>query len=134
MIRNASESDILRIIEIRGAVRENRLRDPSRVTTQDLQWFIANAAMFVCELDGRIIGFSAADPRDGSIFALFMDPDYEKCGFGTLLFERACKVLTVAGCRRRWLITSAGTRAEQFYRNAGWKLVGVQDDQLVFEG
>jgi hypothetical protein len=32
MIRNANESDIPLIVEIRGAVHENKLRDPSRVS------------------------------------------------------------------------------------------------------
>jgi GNAT superfamily N-acetyltransferase len=133
MIRSADESDIARIVEIRGAVHENRLRDPSRVTIEDLRWFIANPGIFVSEKDGSIVGFSAADPRDGSIFALFVDPAFEGRGFGRLLFERACLVLRYAGCERIWLTTSPGTRAEKFYLKAGWKVTGVEGDQLVFE-
>jgi len=133
MIRNANESDIPRIVEIRGAVHENKLRDPSRVTIEDLRWFIANPGIFVWDEDGHIVGFSAADPRDGSIFALFIDPAYQGRGFGRLLFERACTVLRAARCQRMWLTTSPATRAERFYRNAGWKVTGVEGDQLVFE-
>jgi GNAT superfamily N-acetyltransferase len=133
MIRNANESDIPRIVEIRGAVHENKLRDPSRVTVEDLRWFIANPGIFVWEEDGGIVGFSAADPRDGSIFALFVDPAFEGRGFGRLLFERACAVLRNAGCERMWLTTSPGTRAEKFYLKAGWKVTGVEGDQFVFE-
>jgi GNAT superfamily N-acetyltransferase len=133
MIRSANESDIPRIVEIRGAVHENRLRDPSRVTIEDLRWFVANPGIFVSEKDGSIVGFSAADPRDGSIFALFVDPAFEGRGFGRLLFERACVVLRHAGCERIWLTTSPGTRAERFYLKAGWKVTGVEGDQLVFE-
>jgi GNAT superfamily N-acetyltransferase len=133
MIRNANESDILRIVEIRGAVHENKLRDPSRVTIEDLRWFIANPGIFVWEEEGGIVGFSAADPRDGSIFALFVDPAFEGRGFGRLLFERACAVLRNAGCERMWLTTSPGTRAEKFYLKAGWKVTGVEGDQFVFE-
>jgi GNAT superfamily N-acetyltransferase len=133
MIRNANESDIPRIVEIRGAVHENKLRDPSRVTVEDLRWFIANPGIFVWDEDGRIVGFSAADPRNGNIVALFMDPAYEGHGFGRLLFERACTVLRTAKCERMWLTTSPGTRAEKFYLKAGWKVTGVEGDQLVFE-
>lgn len=43
--------------------------------------------------DNNIVGFSAADPRDGSIFALFVEEAYERRGIGRALFERACKVL-----------------------------------------
>lgn len=133
MIRTAHEADIPRLVEIRGAVRENRLSDPSRVSVTDYQWFIANPGIFVWEDDGRIVGFSAADPRDGSIWALFMDPGHEGRGFARMLFERSCAVLTQAGCERLWLTTRPGTRAETFYRAYGWKVVGVERGQLVFE-
>jgi GNAT superfamily N-acetyltransferase len=133
MIRNAVEADIPRIVEIRGAVRENSLRDPSRVTLDDIRWFIANPGIFVWEEDGRVAGFSAADPRNGNIWALFMDRDYEGRGFARQLFERACAVLRAAGCARMWLTTSPGTRAERFYLQSGWKVAGVEGDQLVFE-
>jgi len=70
VIRNATRVDIPRIVEIRALVRENKLRDPSRVTIEDICWFIDNPGIFVWIEDNRIVGFSAADPRDGSIFAL----------------------------------------------------------------
>ena len=133
MIRRATEADISRIVEIRGAVRENVLRDPSRVTLDDIRWFIANPGIFVWEEGGRIAGFSAADPRNGNIWALFMDAAYERRGIARLLFERACAVLKDAGCQRMWLTTTPGTRAENFYRMAGWQIAGFEGDQLVFE-
>ena len=133
MIRNARESDIPRLMEIRATVRENQLRDASRVTLADYQWFIANPGIFVWEEGGRIVGLSAADPREGSIWALFMDQAYGGRGIAQLLFERACLVLRNAGYKRMWLMTSTGTRAEKFYRKAGWVVVGVEGDQLRFE-
>ncbi len=75
MIRKAEEGDIPRIKEIRNNVRENKLRDPSRVKDEDLIWFIRNPGIFVYEHQGKIVGFSAADTRDRSIFALFLDED-----------------------------------------------------------
>jgi len=133
MIRTATEADIPPLAEIRGAVRENPLRDPSRVTIEDYRWFIANPGIFVWKEGGRIVGFSAADPRDGSIWALFMDRAFERRGFAGRLFKRACAALEAAGCERVWLTTSSGTRAEKFYLEAGWKVAGVEGDQLVFE-
>src|SRR6516162_1565833 len=133
MIRNAHESDIPRLVEIRAAVRESQMRDASRVTFADYQWFIANPGIFVWEESDRIVGFSAADPRDGSIWALFMDQAYERRGIAQLLFERACSVLRNAGYKRMWLTTSPETRAEKFYRKAGWVMVRVEGDQLRFE-
>jgi len=133
LIRNATESDIPRIMEIRASVRENRLRDPSRVTLEDVRWFIDNPGIFVWEEKNVIAGFSAADPRDGSIFALFMDQAFEGRGIAQALFRRACQVLKDNHCERQWLTTWPGTRAAQFYRKAGWIEVGVSDGQLVFE-
>ena len=120
-------------MEIRAAVRENKLRDPSRVTVEDVYWFIDNPGTFVWEEDGGIVGFSAADPRNGGIFALFVDEAYEGRGIGRVLFEHACNVLINAGCPRMWLTTWPGTRAEQFYRKAGWRVTGIDDGNLVFE-
>lgn len=42
VIRNADRADIPRLKEIRDTVRENRLRDPSRVTMDHYRWFIDN--------------------------------------------------------------------------------------------
>lgn len=133
MIRKASSTDIPRLMEIRNGVRENVLRDPSRVTIADYHWFIDNPGIFVWVDGGRIAGFSAADPRDGSIWALFVGADHEGRGIARALFERACAVLVAAGCRRIWLTTSPGTRAERFYRKAGWQVTGSHEDNLVFE-
>ncbi len=133
MIRNATEEDIPRITEIRASVRENRLRDPTRVTLEDLRWFIHNPGIFVWDENSSIAGFSAADPRDGSIFALFMDQAYEGRGIAQALFRRACEVLEAARCERQWLTTWPGTRAAQFYRKAGWIEAGTVDDHLLFE-
>ena len=133
MIRKAARVDVDRIMEIRASVRENKLSDPSRVTVEDVYWFIDNPGVFVWQEDRAIVGFSAADPRDGSIFALFVVEAYEGRGIGRTLFKRACDVLTDAGCPRMWLTTWPGTRAEQFYRKAGWRVTGVEHGSLVFE-
>jgi GNAT superfamily N-acetyltransferase len=133
LIRKADRHDIGRIMEIRAEVRENRLRDPSRITSQDVAWFVDHPGIFVWEENGAVVGFSAADPRNGNIWALFVENTHEGRGIGQALFERACKVLMDAGCARMWLTTSPGTRAERFYRHAGWRVTGIADGDLVFE-
>jgi GNAT superfamily N-acetyltransferase len=133
MIRKATRDDVPRIMEIRAGVRENRLRDPSRVTMEDVFGFVDNPGIFLWEEDGSIVGFSAGDPRNGNIFALFVEERYERRGIGKALFERACQVLVDAGCPRMWLTTWPGTRAESFYRAAGWRVTGVSNGNLVFE-
>jgi GNAT superfamily N-acetyltransferase len=89
--------------------------------------------IFVWVEDSKVVGFSAADPRNGNIFALFVEEAYEGRGIARALFERACNVLDEAGCPRIWLTTWPGTRAERFYRKAGWQVTGSHDGNLVFE-
>jgi hypothetical protein len=46
MIRRADKGDIERIMEVRASVRENRLRDPSRVTVKDVGSLTIPASSF----------------------------------------------------------------------------------------
>lgn len=124
-IRRALLEERPRISEIRFAVKENRLSDPSRVTDADYVWFSGNPGIWVWEEDGRILGFSAADTRDGSIWALFIDPQHEGRGIGRALLAAACDVLRRAGHRTAVLSTDPGTRADRFYRKAGWAAEGI---------
>ena len=133
MIRNANRDDIPRIMQIRAGVRENRLRDPSRVTVDEVRSYVDNYEIFVWVEDQKIVGFSAADARNGNIFGLFVEEGHEGRGIGRALFERACDVLVEAGCPRMWLTTWPGTRAERFYREAGWQVTGEEDGNLIFE-
>ncbi len=133
MLRAATERDIPRLFDIRNNVKENRLADPTRVSVADVHWFISNPGIFVWEEDGNIVGFSAADPRNGNIWALFLDATFEGRGIGQKLFARACTVLEDANCPRKWLTTAPGTRAEAFYRKAAWRVTGSDHGELVFE-
>ena len=133
MIRRATDADLPRISEIRNGVRENRLSDPSRVTIEDVKWFIANPGIFVWEEAGTIAGFSAADPRNASIWALFVEEQFEGRGIGSALLAEACAVLAGHRLARIWLTTEPGSRAEGFYRRAGWEIVGERDGDLLLE-
>ena len=124
-IRRARPGDHARVTEIRNSVTENILRDPSRVTVADYKWFEKNPGVWVWEEDGRILGFSAADTRDGTIRALFIDPKHEGRGIGRALLARACDVLREAGYRSATLGTEPGSRADRFYREAGWTALHI---------
>jgi hypothetical protein len=66
-IRPAQEADIAEIMELRSSVRENRLTDPSRVTSEDVRRFIRDGEIWVWEEGGRILGFSAGDALPSTI-------------------------------------------------------------------
>jgi GNAT superfamily N-acetyltransferase len=132
-IRRARHDERDRLKEIRAAVRENQLADPTRVTDQHYAWFTDHPGIWVWDEDGKILGFSAGDPRDGTIFALFVDPGHERRGIGRALLRAACDTLRCSGHRMALLTTAGGTRAERFYRSAGWEAVGTSDrGELIF--
>jgi GNAT superfamily N-acetyltransferase len=135
LIRRATDADRARISEIRFAVAENVLRDRSRVTDDMVTWFIDNPGIWLWEEDGQVLGFSAADTRDGSIFALFIDPGHEGRGIGRALFARALDCLRQAGHRTGHLTTQPGSRADRFYQKAGWRVIGSSErGERIFEG
>jgi GNAT superfamily N-acetyltransferase len=135
IIRRAIEADRARISEIRFAVKENVLRDRSRVTDDMVTWFIENPGIWLWEEDGKVLGFSAADTRDGTIFALFVEPAHEGRGIGRALFARALDSLREAGHREGALTTQPGSRADRFYQKAGWKVIGTSErGERIFLG
>jgi GNAT superfamily N-acetyltransferase len=132
-IRLACEGDIAELVELRATVRENRLSDPSRVTPDDLRRFIREGEIWVWEEGRRLLGFSAGDERDGWIFALFVRPESEGRGIGRALFQHACETLRRSGHAVMQLSTDPGTRAERFYRKAGWRETGRNvQGEIVF--
>jgi GNAT superfamily N-acetyltransferase len=133
MIRKATRADYPRISEIRFSVRENRLSNLVSIGPA-VDWLFDNSTFWVWEEDGAIQGFSAADPRDGSIFALFVHPSYQRRGIGRDLLPLACNVLKESGHTVATLTTEAATRAESFYRTDGWTEIGRKEDgQIIFQ-
>ena len=128
LFRPAVSDDIPRMMEIRFAVQENRLADPCSVTPADCDRFVDAGQMWVAERQGRILGFSASDERDGTIWALFVDPPEQGAGLGVPLLKLACDALTRHGFGTARLTTDPGTRADRFYRRQGWVDCGLAAD------
>lgn len=127
MIRTATDADIPDLMRIRAAVRENRLNDPSRVPAAAYQEFLSVSRIWLFEDEDGIRGFAAADPRDGSIWALFTDPSAEGMGVGKALLPYALNDLKAAGWAQARLSTAPGTRADGFYRRQGWETAGMTE-------
>lgn len=131
--RRATAGDIDQLIRIRGAVRENRLRDPASVTRADYDWFVGQGRIWLGEIDGAVAGFAAGDPRDGSIWALFVDPRFEGAGLGAILLQRVCADLQADGHAVLRLSTDPGTRAARLYGRLGWEAQGLlPDGEMAF--
>lgn len=131
--RPATPADVPRIMQIRFAVTENRLSDPNKVTAQlCCDYLDALGRGWVCEAAGEIIGFSYA-AKDGSIWALFVLPEYEGRGAGAQLLAKAVEWLFAEGHQEIWLSTGINTRAERFYAAQGWQRGEMKgSDEVVF--
>ena len=120
---------------VRNAVKENTLSDPSLVTDEDCESFLINRGRgWVCETQNKIVGFSIADLQDHNVWALFVHPAYEKKGIGKMLHDIMLHWYFSITTTTLWLGTSPHTRAEQFYRKAGWIENGVHGkNEIKFE-
>lgn len=120
--RRAEAADIPAMSALRLAVKENVLSNPARITPQMyLDHLDAQGCSWVCLLDdGRLVGFSSAARADGSIWALFVAPEFEGLGAGKALLRLATDWLFAQGHVRVVLGTGINTRADRFYLAQGW--------------
>ena len=125
-IRLAETKDIYQIQVVRNLVKEYRLSDPALVPDRDVEDYITRRGRgWVCEVDEQVVGFAIADLVDNNIWALFIHPDFERKSIGKKLHDEMMNWYFSQTDKTVWLGTSPKTRAELFYRKAGWKEVGV---------
>lgn len=135
MIRVATIADIKQIQLVRHSVTENVLSDPGLVTDDDCKTFLTERGQgWVYVIDNKVVGFSIVDVIDHNVWALFIHPAYEKKGIGKKLHWVMLDWYFKQTDITLWLGTSPNTRAENFYKIAGWKAVGLHaDDEIKFE-
>jgi len=128
MIRQAFVNDIPQIQFVRNAVKENTLSDPGLVPDADVEDYILRRGRgWVWEEAGRIIGFSIVSVSDQNVWALFVEPGQDKKGIGRALHDTMMDWYFSQTDQPIWLSTSPGTRAEGFYRKAGWQETGLYE-------
>lgn len=135
IFREAQIADIPQIQIVRNSVKENTLSNPELVSDKDCEVFMFERGKgWVCEIENRIVGFAIADLQKENIWALFIHPDFEKKGIGRKLHDVMLKWYFEQPKEKVWLGTAFNTRAEQFYRKAGWKETGMHGTkELKFE-
>lgn len=130
--REARIDDIEEIQKVRNAVKENVLSDPGLVTNSDCETFLTERGKgWVCEIDQKIVGFAIADLKENNIWALFMDPQFERRGIGRQLHKMMLEWYFSQTQKTVWLGTAFNTRAEAFYRKAGWKDAGTNGPKEI---
>ena len=135
LFREARITDIPQIQVVRNSVNENMLSNSALVTDNDCENYLVNRGKgWVCEIDGRIVGFAIADLLDHNVWALFVQPGFDKKGIGRKLHDDMLDWYFSQTDSTVWLSTAANTRAEKFYRKAGWKEVGMHGKgEIKFE-
>ena len=151
ILRQAHRGDIAAMQRVRAAVRENRLVS-RRIGDEEVQrhlevlgrgWVIevehvspGRPRTAADSLGGQtrsgpgrthreVVAFAIADATVGHVWALFVDPRHERRGYGRRLHGAMVGWLWSQGLQHLWLATQAGTRAERFYRAAGWRDAGT---------
>ena len=134
-IREATPDDITQIQVVRNSVTENTLSSPALVTDDDCKEFITvRGKGWVCVVNGEVVGFSIVDTREHNIWALFLNPSFERMGIGRRLHDTMLDWYFSQTKTTVWLGTSPGTRAEGFYRAAGWREAGMHGQlEVKFE-
>jgi GNAT superfamily N-acetyltransferase len=133
-LRPAVAADVPEMLRVRAAVQENRL--VSRVIgPEEAQEAIERTGRgWVAEVDSQMAGFAIGNFDNGNIWALFMDPPFEGRGLARRLHDTMVNAMLDHGLPRLHLSTDPGTRAERFYRRAGWRDVGpAPGGEVAFE-
>jgi GNAT superfamily N-acetyltransferase len=125
IFREAEIGDIPQIQVVRNAVTENTLSNPDLVPDKDVADYITNRGKgWVCEVEKTVVGFAIVSIADNNVWALFIQPGFDKKGIGKKLHDDMMDWYFSQTSTTIWLSTTPGTRADQFYCKAGWVAAG----------
>ena len=136
-IREAVESDIESLYNIRARTRENAIPRAylESIGITPAAWAASldsgKEQTWVC-FDGETqVGFCGANASNGEVVVLAVLPEYEGRGIGKLLLDRAVVWLRSRGWRRLWLATNPdqNVRSNGFYRSQGWRPTGEMQER-----
>lgn len=133
--REAFVTDIPQMQIVRNSVIENTLSNPALIKDEDYIRFICNHGKgWVCEWEGKLVGFAIVDLMNNNVWALFVLPEMEGRGIARQLQSSMLEWYFSKTKQTLWLGTAPQTRAEVFYKNSGWKAVGLHGaDEIKFE-
>lgn len=133
--REAQLSDIPEMMDVRISVKENALSNLNLVTYKDyIEYLTERGKGWICKIHDRVAGFAIVDIKEHNIWALFVKPEYERLGLGKKLHDQMLDWYFSKTSEKVWLSTAPNSRAEAFYRKAGWKEVGVHGKgEIKFE-
>ena len=88
---------------------------------------------WLCEDDGRVVGFSLGDRSNGEVLVVAVLPGYEGRGIGEALLSRVRDWLFKEGHDEIWLLANPdpGIRATGFYKHLGWETTAMSRGEDV---
>ncbi len=133
--REAKIADIKGLYSVRLSVNENKLPDPGFITEKEYEKYLTyHGKGWLCEVDEEVVGFAIIGLAQRNIWALFVHPDHEGKGIGKKLHDMMLEWYFDQTHQTVWLGTGPNTRAEDFYRKAGWKETGRRSNgEIRFE-
>lgn len=133
--REAKISDIKGLYSVRLSVKENKLPDPGFITEKEYEKYLTyHGKGWLCEIDQEVVGFAIVGLAQRNIWALFVHPDHEGKGIGRKLHDMMLDWYFDQTNQAVWLGTGPNTRAEEFYRKAGWRETGRRSNgEIRFE-
>ena len=136
-IRDAAETDIPAIFEVRTSVRENRLSTEQMaamgITHQTiLEALHQEPCIWVAAYQDLVVGFAMGKAEDACLFALFVRPEWEGQGIGRRLMARA-EAFLFERSPSIWLHTNGMSRAAGFYERLGWERMQMVNEDTRFE-
>lgn len=126
--REITLRDIPAIFEVRLATDENNFTydelEKHGITFESVEKNLQTTYKgWLCEADGKVIGFVIADKKTAEIWVIAVLPEYINKGIGTKLLNLAEHWLISSGKQKYWLTTDPNKklRAYSFYLKNGWK-------------
>ena len=139
--RQMVRDDVPAVFDVRFSTVENsitvcELADDYGITPESLAVAMGEHARgWLCEHDGRAVGFAMGDSLTGEVTVVAVRPDYEGHGIGKAVLGHVCAWLFDNRHEEIWLLTppAPATRALGFYRRLGWTRSGemVGDDEML---
>ncbi len=139
--RQMRAEDVPAALAVRLSTRENaitlqELKEDYGVTPQSMADELgSDASGWVCEDDGRLVGFSMGNGLNGEIAVVAVAPEYEGRGVGKTVLAHTQNWLFSLGYEEIWLLANPdpNVRASGFYEKLGWWATGIMKghDQVL---
>ncbi len=135
IFREIESKDIPDIFDVRLLTNENQVTSEYLagigITPKSIADGLADPLKgWLCEVSGKVIGFSLGNKETGEMMVVAVLPEYEKRGIGEKLMELIQHWLWSCGHDEIWLLATPDPklRASGFYKKLGWEKAGAGDD------